>query len=119
MLLKTAIFEHSRCEPSGNLVECIQHYGTRFTTKLLRLLGGGAARSELDTLCEPLKKLVTRQGVLGASLLRGAVSRAGDRDKRSARFVEQVIGLRGARKTGELVKEFWVGSRGAAFAYAG
>jgi hypothetical protein len=119
MLLKAAVFEHSPSEPSGNLVECIQHYGIRFTTALLRLIGGGAARSELDVLCDPLKKLVTRQGLLGASLLRAAVARAVDGDGRTSRFVEQVIGLRGARKTGELVREFWVGSKGAAFAYAG
>jgi hypothetical protein len=85
---------------------------------LLRLLGGGAARSELDVLCEPLKKLVAKQGILGARLLRGVAAEESRGDKRTRRFVEQVISLRGGRKTGEIVKEFWIGSRGAAFAYA-
>jgi hypothetical protein len=113
------MFENSPSSASSNLVECIKHYGARFTVTLLRLIGGGAARSELDVLCEPLKRLVTRQGVLGASLLRAAVARTGEGNGKTARFVEQVIGLRGGRKTAEVVKEFWVGSRGAAFAYAG
>jgi len=122
VVLKAAVFDNSSSlspDASRNLVECIQHYGARFITTLLRLLGGGAARSELDVLCQPLKKLVGKQGVLGARLLRYAAVGTNGGDDRSRRFVEQVIGLRGTRRTGELVREFWVGSRGAAFAYAG
>jgi hypothetical protein len=119
---KAAIFENSSSlshDASSNLAGCIQHYGARFAVTLLRLVGGGAARSELDVLCEPLKKLVARQGVLGAVLLRQAVMTEGGGDAKAKRFVEQVITLRGGRRTGQLLKEFWVGSRGAAFAYAG
>lgn len=121
-MLKAAIFDTSPSLPDEagrNLAECIQHYGPRFIATLLRLLAGGAARSELDVLCEPLKKLVARQGVLGARLLREAVGEEGGGVERVRRFVEQVVGLRGGRKTGVVVKEFWMGSRGAAFAYAG
>jgi hypothetical protein len=119
---KAAVFENSSTlnnDASSNLAECVQHYGARFTATLLRLIGGGAARSELDVLCEPLKKLVARQGVLGARLLREAVVTEGGGDAKAKRFVEQVITLRGGRRTGQLLKDFWVGSRGAAFAYAG
>ena len=70
-------------------------------------------------MCEPLKKLVAKQGVLGARLLRGAVMGERGGDERARRFVEQVIGLRGGRKTGEVVREYWIVGRGAAFAYAG
>jgi hypothetical protein len=66
-----------------------------------------------------LKKLVGRHGLLGARLLREAAVRECGEHGKDRRFVEQVIGLRGGRKTGAVVKEFWVGSRGAAFAYAG
>lgn len=62
---------------------------------------------------------MARQGVLAAGLLREAVIGQDGADARSRRFVEQVIALRGGRKTAEVVREFWVGSRGAAFAYAG
>jgi hypothetical protein len=63
-------------------------------------------------LCEPLKKLVAKQGVLGAKLLRGAVADENGGNERMMRFVQQVVTLRGGRKTGEIAKEFWVGSRG-------
>ena len=119
MPLEASIFDSTPslgADSSRNVVACIQHYGARFVAILLRLLGGGAARSELDVLCEPLKKLVARQGLLGSRLLRECAAGA---DARAGRFVSQVIGLRGARKTGELAREFWVGSRGVAFAYAG
>lgn len=121
-LLKAAIFDHSptlQHDASRNLAECIQHYGPRFVTTLLRLLGGGAARSEVDSVCEPLKKLVARQGVVGAGLLRETAARESGGDEKVRRFVEQVIGLRGRRKTLEVARDFWVTSRGAAFAYTG
>jgi hypothetical protein len=76
----------------------------------------------LDILSEPLKKLVAKQGVLGARLIREAAAReaeGGGAAARFKRFVDQVVGLRGGRKTGEVVREFWVGGRGAAFGYAG
>ena len=66
-----------------------------------------------------MKKLVAKQGVLGTRLLREAAPREGGGDEKVKKFVEQVLGLRGGRKTVEVVKEFWVTSRGAAFAYAG
>lgn len=105
-------------DSSANVLECIQHYGGRFIATLLGLLGGGAARSELDVLSEALKKLVARQGLLGARLLRQAA--AGEAPGgRTRRFVDQVVGLRGGRRTRDVVKEFWLGGRGAAFAYTG
>lgn len=122
MLLKAAIFDNSPSldhDASRNLAECIQHYGARFVATLLRLLGGGAARSEVDVLCEPLKKLVARQGLLGARLLRETAAHASGGDEEVRKFVEQVIVLRGRRKTLEVAREFWVAGRGAAFAYAG
>ncbi len=99
--------------------ECIQYYGPRFIAFWLRLVGGGAARSELDVLCEPIKKLVAKLGLLGTRLLRDAVAREFGGDETVKKMVEQILGLRGGRKTVEVVKEFWVASRGAAFAYAG
>lgn len=65
-----------------------------------------------------MKKLVAKQGLLGTRLLREAVPRESGEYERDKKFVEQVLGLRGGRKTVEVVKEFWVTSRGAAFAYA-
>ena len=121
MIPKAAIFDNSPSlahDASRNLTECIQYYGPRFVATLLRLLVGGAARSEVDVLCEPLKKLVAKQGVLGAGLLRESAARDSGGDAKVTRFVEQIIGLRGRRKTLEVSRDFWVAGRGAAFAYA-
>ena len=37
----------------------IKHLGPYFTQCLIKNIGGDASRSELDRLCEPLKKLVS------------------------------------------------------------
>jgi hypothetical protein len=78
----------------------------------------------LEVLSEPLRKLIAKQGLLGSRLLRDAVASAGEdgggeHQERARLFVDQVLRLRGARKTVEMVREFWIGGRGAAFAYAG
>lgn len=39
----------------------MQEYGPQLAYALIRGIGGDAARSELDTLSEPLKKLVVKQ----------------------------------------------------------
>jgi hypothetical protein len=51
------------------------HLGPLLSRSLVRNIGGHAARSELDKLCEPLKKLVTTrpeaQGWLHQALMDG------------------------------------------------
>ena len=45
-----------------NLVDAsVEEYGPRVAHALIRGIGGQAARSELDTLSDPLKKMVFRQ----------------------------------------------------------
>ncbi len=39
----------------------LDEYGPKLSQALVRNLGGEAARSELDTLAEPLKKLISAQ----------------------------------------------------------
>ena len=109
------------------LLAAVQQYSARFTAVLLRLLGGECARSELGALAEPLRKFVGKHTQLARALLREAVSGdAGVLTERALqavdvagrmRFVGQVEGLRGAKKTNEVVREFWVACRGSAFGY--
>jgi hypothetical protein len=112
---------------ASTLFASVQQYSARFTAVLLRLLSGECARSELDTLSEPLRKFVSKHTQLARSLLQEAVKDdAGILTERALaavdlqgrlRFVGQVEALRGGRKTNEVVREFWVACRGSAFGY--
>ncbi|TKA77503.1 hypothetical protein B0A49_00793 [Cryomyces minteri] len=100
----------------------IQHFGLLLSTALVRQIGGDAARSELDFLAEPLKKLIFRQP-LAKDWLEAALcgaefppsARVGLAEKR--RFLQMVVGLRGKKETGNVVREFWVACRGTVSAY--
>ena len=45
----------------ASIDNAMQYLGPLFAGALVRNTGGNAARSELDKLCEPLKKLVVHQ----------------------------------------------------------
>ena len=106
------------------ITAAVRTYAGQLTAVVLRLLGGECARSEIDVLCEPLKRFVAKHGVLARHCLRAAMDAdagvlsekaidATDSAVRS-RFAAQVEGLRGGRKTVEVVREFWVACRGVA-----
>jgi len=110
-----------------NLAAVMALYGARILALVLRLLGGECARSELEAITEPLKRFVTKQYMLTKSVLGEAVKdgsgvltekamRATTQEQRN-RFVAQIEGLRGARKTNEVVKDFWIACRGSEFGY--
>ncbi|KAA8911147.1 armadillo-type protein [Sphaerosporella brunnea] len=94
----------------------------RLVEKLCWSLGGGCQRSEVDSIAEPLRKLVTRH-VRCKSWLTEALKPAGfptanvnEKDKRL--FVEKIMCLRGKRQaTNQVAKEFWLKARGTEFAY--
>ncbi|KAI8963555.1 ARM repeat-containing protein [Daldinia sp. FL1419] len=100
----------------------LTYLGPKLSESLIHNIGGKAARSELDKLCEPLKKLVAQQvnarQWLGAALQDPAFPS----DKVSAEdkelFLKKVIMLRGQRATTGLVRQFWLACRGSNFAYA-
>ncbi|KAK4249639.1 hypothetical protein C7999DRAFT_39301 [Corynascus novoguineensis] len=113
------------------------HLGPLIARSLVRNVGGHAARSELDKLCEPLKKLVSNcvgaQGWLHAALFadhqqdqqaegggggggnNGHAERVGPEERMA--FLRKIVALRGARATNQVVREFWMACRGANFAY--
>jgi len=101
--------------------EITQGCGPRLVERLCWGLGGGCQRSEVDTLTEPLRKLVTRS-VRCKTWLTEALRPSGfptqntsDTDKKL--FVEKVMSLRGKRGTNQVAKEFWLKARGTEFAY--
>ncbi|KIW98401.1 uncharacterized protein Z519_00061 [Cladophialophora bantiana CBS 173.52] len=114
-------------EASARIKGVLQTSGPRILSLVLRLLGGECARSEIDSLTETLKRFVQKQFMLSKAVLRVAVKQesgvmsdkalnATTLEQRN-RFVAQVEALRGARKTGDIVKDFWIACRGSGFGY--
>jgi hypothetical protein len=116
----------------------INDYIPSLATILIRQIAGSCARSDLDHLCEVLKKLIFKhQGAarthLGHALanLDAADASAPDGAENGGpgpalvsvqereRFLASAIGLRGARATNQVVRTFWLSCRGKVFAYTG
>ncbi|KIW17330.1 hypothetical protein PV08_04522 [Exophiala spinifera] len=105
----------------------LQSFGPRVLSMILRLLGGECARSEIESLTDALKKFILRQPMLSKLVLREAVKQdAGVLSEKALqtttieqrnRFVAQIEGLRGGRKTNDIVKEFWISCKGSGFGY--
>ncbi|KAH8653657.1 armadillo-type protein [Xylariales sp. PMI_506] len=100
----------------------MNHLGPLLAHSLIQNIGGNASRSELDKLCDPLKKLVV-QHVNSRQWLETALNDAsfpsdkvGSSEK--ALFLKKIISLRGTRATNQVVREFWLACRGSSFAYA-
>jgi len=101
-------------------------------------MGGDAARSDLDKLCDPLKKLVVRQlrsrNWLEAALLADNFPSTKATSKDKAVFLQKLMryisppsknsvliissSLRGAKGTAQVVRDFWLACRGSNFGYA-
>lgn len=100
----------------------MSHLGPSLASSLIRNIGGNAARSELDRLSEPLKKL-TAQHVNAKTWLEAALtdisfpsSRVSLNDK--TMFLKKILSLRGNRQTNQVIRDFWLACRGSSFAYA-
>ncbi|KAI0849349.1 ARM repeat-containing protein [Daldinia vernicosa] len=99
----------------------ITYLGPKLSESLIQNIGGKAARSELDKLSEPLKKLVAQQvnarQWLGVALQDPTFpsDKVSPEDKEL--FLKKVIMLRGQRATNALVRTFWLACRGSNFAY--
>ena len=105
-----------------SLTSALNHVGPVLCQALMQNIGGNAARSELDKLCDPIKKLVTGSVHARQWLESALADPSFPSDKVSAKekdlFVKKVIALRGQRATNQVVREFWLECRGQAFMYA-
>ncbi|ROT38867.1 hypothetical protein SODALDRAFT_311989 [Sodiomyces alkalinus F11] len=101
--------------------EALTQLGPSLAFSLIRGIGGNAARSELDKLCEPLKKLVSRhakaQVWLSSALFDQSFPGYQLSQADKSVFLKKVISLRGSRATNQVVRDFWLASRGSKFAY--
>lgn len=114
-------------EASGRVNSIIQRFGSQILSLLIRLLGGECARSEIESLTETLKRYVQKHSMLTKAVLREAVKQEsgvmGEKALQATtleyrnRFLSQVEGLRGARKTNDIVRDFWIACRGSGFGY--
>ncbi|KAH8683271.1 armadillo-type protein [Tricladium varicosporioides] len=100
----------------------LRYLGPLLAKALIFNISGHAARSELDKLSEPLKKLVSVQPQ-SKSWIEGALSgesftstKVTPKDKTI--FLQKITLLRGAKGTNQVVRDFWLACRGSNFAYA-
>ncbi|MCJ1469086.1 hypothetical protein MMC07_007719 [Pseudocyphellaria aurata] len=102
--------------------DIMQTYGSQLSYVLIMNVGGGAARSDLDVLADPLRKLVSSHPRAKTWLTDALWSqnfpsqKVGDSDKRI--WLQKIINLRGAKGTNQVVKEFWMACRGTNLSYA-
>ncbi|KAK5942160.1 member of the karyopherin-beta [Knufia obscura] len=112
---------------AANITTIMDKYSPTILGLTLHLLSGECARSEIDVLTQLLRAFITKQPLRAQRIMAEAMrpesgvltSRALEATKpeQRARFVAQVEGLRGARRTGDVVREFWVSCRGGQFGY--
>ncbi|KAK0629841.1 armadillo-type protein [Bombardia bombarda] len=108
-------------ELQNTIANAMGHLGPLIAQTLIQNVGGNAARSELDKLSDPLKKLVTHQ-VRAQSWLQQALFDESFPSKQvtpeeKTLFLKKVVGLRGGRATNQIVREFWLACRGSNFTY--
>ncbi|KAK3369160.1 armadillo-type protein [Lasiosphaeria ovina] len=99
----------------------MDHLGPLIALTLVQNIGGNAARSEIDRLTEPLKKLTSNQPRAQAWLQQALFHESFPSTQVTAEdkmlFLKKIVGLRGARTTNQVVREFWLSCRGSNFAY--
>ncbi|KAI1384480.1 ARM repeat-containing protein [Hypoxylon trugodes] len=97
------------------------YLGPKLSEALIHNFGGKAARSELNKLCDPLKKLITQhvnarqwlQDALQGPSFPSELVTAEDKEL----FLKKIIMLRGQRPTNSTVNQFWARCRGIALNY--
>ncbi|KAK0099684.1 hypothetical protein ONS95_013423 [Cadophora gregata] len=110
----------SPLQPS--IENAVSHLGPLLAQALIYNIGGHAARSELEKLSDPIKKLVVRQ-VHAKAWFEAALFDANfPSEKVTAKdknmFLAKIVNLRGAKGTNQVVRDFWLLCRGSNFAYA-
>lgn len=105
----------------------IRYRSQQIIASLIHLVGGECARSELDILTDPIRRFVQYQPMLFKTIAREAVSESNGILTKKAlsatkvedrlRFVAQLDLLKGARKTNDVVRDFWIACKGSSFDY--
>ncbi|KAJ2895920.1 hypothetical protein MKZ38_006038 [Zalerion maritima] len=105
----------------GSIHNVMEVLGPRLAQVLIQNIGGNCSRSEINSLCEPLKKFVVQdtrtQRWLEAALMDPAFPSHRVSPHEKSIFLKKIIGLRGAKATNQVVRDFWLACRGSSFAY--
>ena len=94
----------------------LQQYGPMLCQILIHSIAGEVPRSSLDTMADPLRKIVfaqpqAKQWLSAALDHPNFPSKKVDATQKRV-WLQKVMNLRGARKTNNEVKDFWVACRG-------
>ncbi|KAI9882710.1 MAG: hypothetical protein M1823_005545 [Watsoniomyces obsoletus] len=113
---------HNKPEPIQSALDnIIDHFGPMVAETLIINIGGNASRSELDSLVEPLKKMIFRQRHartwLEQALFKETFPSDKVDDETKRMFLQKILALRGAKGTKQIVKDFWIACRGMVFGY--
>ncbi|KIX10560.1 uncharacterized protein Z518_01644 [Rhinocladiella mackenziei CBS 650.93] len=114
-------------EQNSRISGILQRFSPRILSLVIRLLGGECARSEIEIITETLKQFIQKHSTLTKAILREAVMqeqgvmsekalKATSLEQRT-RFLAQIEALRGARKTNDIVRDFWIACKGSEFGY--
>ncbi|KAL9601742.1 MAG: hypothetical protein Q9219_002353 [cf. Caloplaca sp. 3 TL-2023] len=99
----------------------LEQYGPQVALVIVHGVSGEAARSELETLADPLKKMISAQPKakqwLSDALFASTFPSSKVENGEKRIFLQQIVSLRGSKKTNQMVKEFWMTCRGTNFAY--
>ncbi|KAI9772601.1 MAG: hypothetical protein M1835_006254 [Candelina submexicana] len=117
--LVTLTEEPADIQPTIN--EIVQYIGPILADALIWNIAGGALRTELDVVAEPLKKLISVQPS-AKRWLEDSLSRedfpSTKVDAATKRiWLQKVMKLRGAKGTNQAVKDFWIACRGTNMSY--
>ncbi|CAG8971936.1 hypothetical protein HYALB_00003271 [Hymenoscyphus albidus] len=108
-------------ESKASADNVMQHLGPMLAQALIYNISGHAARSELDKLADPLKKLIFRQSQAKKWFEAALMAENFSSDKVTVNdkkvFLQKILNLRGARGTNLVVRDFWLACRGTNFAY--
>jgi hypothetical protein len=109
---------------AAKALQMVNTFGPSLTQSLVRQIAGMGQRSELDYVAEPLRALFSALPAQGKSWVEAGlwsehfppvVQGVGDAEKR--RFLQQCVVLRGAKKTNDVVKDFYIACRGLVNTY--
>lgn len=112
---------------AANINALLTRYSPPTLALTLHLLSGECARSEIDSLTLLLRTYISKQPLRAKPILTAAMrpesgvltpkAMSATKTEQRARFVAQIESLRGARKTNDVVRDFWVSCRGGQFGY--
>ncbi|KAG4414230.1 hypothetical protein IFR04_012636 [Cadophora malorum] len=106
----------------SSIENAVSHLGPLLAQALIYNIGGHAARSELDKLSDPIKRLIVRQvhakAWFEAALFDANFPSEKVTPKDKSVFLAKIVNLRGAKGTNQVVRDFWLLCRGSNFAYA-